>query len=180
MVLLICGGIGVTPCQSIGKSIIHQHMNGVDKTNHYRRPIKLLKMVWVVRDMNIVEGIQPLGGMEVVQHVPNVDVDIYCTRTNKNLSNSERKDVETSISSPYDVVYGERPNIDNLFNNMKEKALQFGERYIAVIGCGPAALMEDVKVACRKYSDPYITVGCAGGMDNHSVHFDLHMETFEF
>jgi predicted ferric reductase len=182
MVLLICGGIGVTPCQAIGKTILYQHMNAIDKTNQYRRPLKLLKMVWAVRDMNIVNDIPPLGGIDVLQHVPNVDVDIYCTRV-KNTSDEipfDEMDVESNISSPYNVTYGQRPNIDNLFICMKEKALQFGEHNIAVIGCGPTELMEDVKVACRKYSDQYLSVGSAGSKNKHSVHFDLHMEKFEF
>ena len=57
MVLCVAGGIGVTPCQSIGKTLLYQHRT-------LGRKLKHVKLVWAVRDLRIVHDIPPLGGTE--------------------------------------------------------------------------------------------------------------------
>ena len=68
---------------------------------------------------------------------------------------------------------------------MKQIANQHGEHSIAVIGCGPTSLMEDLRVTCRKYSPSMISTAsdCCSGSNNNDqngVFFDLHTEYFEF
>jgi hypothetical protein len=181
MALLVSGGIGVTPCQSIGKSLLYQHLA-------QERPLKYMKFVWAVRDMNIVREIPPLGGKQVLQNCANVEVDIYCTRSKiVNKVSDEGEDVEfAEPSSPSlraseqhcNAIYGQRPDLDTIFIAMKQKASDLGEHSIAVIGCGPPALMHDLNVACRKYSESILSPTC--GYHDDGVFFDLHMETFEF
>lgn len=55
--LFVSGGIGVTPCQSIGKSLLHQH-------RVLGRKLKNFRFVWAVRDPAMVKDIPPLGGTE--------------------------------------------------------------------------------------------------------------------
>jgi len=57
MAICVAGGIGVTPIQSIGKTLLYQH-------RVLGRKLKNLKFVWAVRDMQMVEDIPPLGGSE--------------------------------------------------------------------------------------------------------------------
>jgi hypothetical protein len=204
MVLLLCAGIGVTPIQSIGKSILHAHQ-------HQNRPLKHMRMVWVVRDMNIVHDIPPLG-LEFMNHVANSDdsnninnvqVDIYCTRTTgkKQEQSLRDDDPEEGLPSPppvripnhgtstpapnvtnddgsgcyYNVQHGKRPDMDVIFSQMQQRANQeLGEYNICVVACGPTSFMTQVKVACRTYSQSSLACHQSG------VYFDLHTEQFEF
>ena len=168
--LLVSGGIGVTPCQSIGKSILFQHI-------HQGRPLKFMNFVWTVRDMNIVNDIPVLGGSDVAFDSSNVQIDIYCTRT-KNVSDMEMpSSLNRSLPLSSNIRCGERPDLDAIFSGMKQKALDLGEHNIAVVGCGPPSLMQDLNAMCRKYSASIISPSCSNDSD---VHFDLHTETFEF
>ncbi len=58
-----------------------------------------------------------------------------------------------------------RPNFEKSFENMKEEAINMGEKRIAVCVCAPAMLVKLCKQACAEYSD-------------HRVRFDFHSETF--
>ena len=91
--------------------------------------------------------------------------DIYCSQE---VCDEEARDLPTS----YNFFEG-RPNLDEIFQDMKATALATGEHNIMVFACGPKSLMNDVEVACRQYSES--VVGCGVG-----VFFDLHTERFEF
>ena len=182
MCLFVSGGIGVTPCQSIGKSLLHQH-------TALGRKLKEVKFVWAVRDLGIVDDIPPLESDQDYSvrgpwykssfmskrderdddngtlRVPAVvQVDIHCTR--------RVKDEELGTGSlPYNLYSG-RPNLDAIFEEMKKKALEKKQHSVAVIGCGPKSLMVALQDACRKHSAS--VVGCDNG-----IFFDLHLESFD-
>ena len=175
MALFVSGGIGVTPCQSIGKNLLHQHTT-------QGRYLKELKFVWAVRNLQMVADIPPLGGnadysttgpwkqQHGDEEVPameksalaDVQVDIYYTQSKHN---------NISGDLPYNMYAG-RPDLDAIFEEMKKSALEKGETSVAVFGCGPHALMADLQEACRKHSAS--VVGCSAG-----VFFDLHREYFD-
>lgn len=183
MALFVSGGIGVTPCQSIGKSLLYQHIV-------QDRYLKELKFVWAVRNLRMVDDIPPLGGHanysatgpwkhqnhdhhDIDEEVPtagtknalaNVQVNVYCTR-------SEQEEMFGDEDLPYNLYVG-RPNLDVIFEEMKKSALEKGESSVAVFGSGPDALMADLQEACRKHSASVI--GCSAG-----VFFDLHREFFD-
>lgn len=161
-VLLISGGIGVTPCQSIGKSLLHQHQI-------LDRKLSKLKFVWVVRNLRMVQEIVPLGLLESVEELEDtLEVDVYCTRPG-----SEDNAMMERSTVPYQVHTG-RPDMDEVFETMKAEALKRGESYVAVIACGPKQLIHSVQQACRRHSQA--VVGCGGS----GVFFDLHTERFEY
>jgi predicted ferric reductase len=177
--LFVSGGIGITPCQSIGKSVLFQHL-------HQDRSLKNMKFVWAVRDMNIVNDIPALGGKNALLDCSNVEVDIYCTRT-KGMNNInyaggdadiEIPSLDRSMPQQYNVIFGERPDLDAIFLEMKQKALDFGEQNVAVFGCGPSTLMNDLHCMCRKHSSSIISPHCCSN-DSPEVYFDLHTEYFE-
>jgi hypothetical protein len=58
-----------------------------------------------------------------------------------------------------------RPDIKEIFAQMREQALQQGERRVAVCVCAPKRLIIICQKACIKHSD-------------HHVQFDLHSEVF--
>ena len=81
-----------------------------------------------------------------------LDMQVYITskQTNQDLSNL-----------PF--VYMGRPDIDQIFDNMRDEALKSGLNRVAVIVCAPARLAHVLQVACVKYSDA-------------ELQFDFHME----
>jgi predicted ferric reductase len=172
VVLLVSGGIGVTPCQSIGKSILFQHFQ-------QGRPLQHMKFVWAVRDMHIVNDIPVLGGRDAVQDSSDVQIDIYCSRI-KSVSDIEiPTSLNRSLPQNSNIRCGERPDLDAIFLELKKKALDLGEQNVAVFGCGPPSLMQDLNEMCIKHSASSISPTCCSSKDN-GVYFDLHTETFEF
>jgi predicted ferric reductase len=251
LVLFVSGGIGVTPCQSIGKELLWAH-------RHQGRNLKELRFVWAVREMQMVRDIPPLlleqeptdnystsspefqrmtdrsqsfrmgqpfrnpvddsgasrsfrartvddsgtskslrgptarssknelqgrgmsKGLSVIsrglakglskvglvkrRRPAVVQADIYLTKSDV--------DTEASQGLPYNIHQG-RPDLDQIFVDMKSNATSLGETNIAVIGCGPPSLMASLQEACRKHSAS--VVGCQTGV----VFFDLHKEHFE-
>jgi predicted ferric reductase len=202
--LLIGGGIGITPLQSIGKNLLYQRA----KQN---RNLQCLRYVWSVRDLQIVDDIPPLGRSSPMSDDNDIDndndgqvvqVDVYCTRST---SSSLEDAAESSSSSdnprprPYNVHVG-RPDLDSIFTEMKAQVIANSsskqkrdysggrEASVAVIACGPAPLLHDVERLCRLYSPSIVNcgrggAGCRRGGDNDNnvaVYFDLHQEHFEF
>jgi len=184
MALLVSGGIGVTHCQSVGKHLVNQLKQG--------RNLHRLKFVWAVRDMNLVDGIPPLGGVngnsktqtEPPRSIVNTDpkgeilveedekfyrsdqviqTDIYHTE-------GVAGDLVDSGERPYNLCYG-RPDLDVIFKQIEGEAVLNGVSNVAVIGCGPASFMLALRAACRQHSQSV--------MDCGGVNFDLHLETFE-
>ena len=55
---------------------------------------------------------------------------------------------------------------------MKEEAKILGVTHVAVFGCGPAVLLDQLKLACRANSSTLTK--------SKGVHFHVHEEVFEF
>jgi len=214
MVLFVSGGIGVTPCQSVGKQLLHEHRT-------QGRNLKQLRFVWAVRDHKMVQDMPPLlldqepcddystanpdyqrmiersqtnkssqsssvtlvgdgtsstsdekigdtisGKLPARRRPAVVQADIYCTR------NLEQTDEEAITALPYNLYNG-RPDLEKIFQELKQDAIALGETSIAVIGCGPPSLMQSLQNACRKHSAPVL------GCQNNGIFFDMHKEHFE-
>ncbi len=63
-----------------------------------------------------------------------------------------------------------RPNIDEIFTQMKKAAMDKGETHVAVCVCRPSSLVDSCREASRQYSD---------GLCKDGVTFDFHEETFK-
>ena len=96
-------------------------------------------------------------------------VDVYCTRKQTST------DVEDGQPTSYNLHQG-RPDLDAILLEMKQVAIDRGVSKIAVIGCGPRAMMRKLQQGCLKHSDSLL--GCSS--ENNGVFFDLHTEKFEF
>jgi predicted ferric reductase len=157
MVMLVSGGIGVTPMYSIGNDLIHQMENS-------KRDIKKMKFIWCIRSMDLLDSMIDAGST----HFDNrtifdadeneaVELDIYLTKRAKDIENDKVSLVKIG-----------RPNFDRIFKNMQAAALNENEGAVAVLACGPGPMIDSVRDACRKWSNM-----CGG------VKFDFHEETFE-
>jgi NADPH oxidase len=169
-VLLVAGGIGATHCLSVGKYFLHTHPDSLKKI-HY---------VWAVRDLELVREMPQLGmtsesistgvtfeslsqgdTIEVATDIneeherpdPVVQTDIYVTQ--------KSKDQEDPTKIP---CLSGRPNLKEIVH---DAILETTCLRVAVFGCGPRAMMEDLREACRKQS------ACCG-----KPTIDLHLETF--
>lgn len=163
-ILLVCGGIGVTHCQSVGKALQYQA---------YRegRDLNSMRLIWSVRDLNMVHDMPPLQDSKIKKkrrqdkgNQACISREIYCTRAGQ-------PDIEDQLPAGI-RVRAHRPDLDKIFREMKQQAVECGEVNIAVFGCGPNGLMDTLKECCRAHSQ---SVASCGG-----VFFDLHMEHFEF
>jgi predicted ferric reductase len=157
MIMLISGGIGVTPMYSIGNDLVHQ-------IEHHERDIKKLKFVWCIRSMDLLDSMMDASSKhfsnETIFDVADNDVinlDIYLTQ--------KAKDIEVNKPSP--VKMG-RPDFDKIFKDMHDAAIKENEGAVAVLACGPEPMIDSVRDACRRWSSI-----CGG------VKFDFHEETFE-
>jgi len=193
-VLLVTGGIGATHTHSIAKSLLHNYEKG--------RDLKKIHYVWAVRNLAMVEDMPPPSTAKVVSSNkvyqdsrergypgtlgPISTDDCSASYSNGEILNDEVELVQTDIyltskqtdsESPtprhasWNICSG-RPDLDAIFKATKQEAQQNKEVCVAVIGCGPNSLMDQLKEACRKHSEGVF--GCGG------VTFDLHHEIFEF
>ena len=106
-------------------------------------------------------------------------MDVYCTQTEKETADSEQgPETLTSNTTCYYDLHQGRPDVDEILMEMKQMARHMGESHVAVIGCGPTALMRKLQTACLAHSDSML-LGCSSD-DDECVFFDLHTETFEF
>lgn len=64
------------------------------------------------------------------------------------------------------VKFG-RPDLPKLMARMRKFALSQGEKRVAVLSCGPAVMVEELRQLCWDTSDT-------------EVSFDFHGEVFEF
>jgi predicted ferric reductase len=167
MALCVSGGIGVTHCQSMAKAILNEHNRG--------RKLKQLRFVWAMRDLEMLKVMEPLetssdlldivlaaseSGSEVNKVV---QTDIFLTKVSQ--------DSPTTLEDGRQVYYG-RPDLNAIIQDMKEEAKILGVTHVAVFGCGPAKLLDQLKAACRENSSTLT--------ESKGVHFDIHEEVFEF
>lgn len=194
MVLFVSGGIGVTHCRSVLRSLIQAH-------DVNERRFDKMRFIWTVRELDLVEDlplfedrttmssrvvVQPQDaaadddGVEAVHRpkciertsdYPFFQTEAYVTATKKGVD-VESCDFGFGAPDRQLVVRPGRPDLDAVISEMAEEAMGKGITHVAVFGCGPRALVGDLKEACRKHSKSIVE--CKG------VTFDLHEEVFEF
>lgn len=179
MVLLISGGIGITPMQSICNDLIYQ-------VEHQGRPIKKIYFLWSVRDKEVVDALSDSSPKHLVAN--RFTPDLLHRGSVRNLLDAEmgksRLDNNDYLYTDYYVTNTKatieripniklgRPDLNQVFERMRTFALKQGERHVAVCVCGPSQLVEEVKVCGRKYS--------TSAFQRDGVRFDVHTEVFEF
>jgi len=182
MVLMISGGIGITPMYSIANELLHEYKNE-------GRNLKKLKFVWVIRSFDIMDAIlknsmdieSMMDGTDSKQQGSTifslnadsvVDLDVHVTKKSAKKKRHVELDTESAITEK--VAY-KRPNLLKIFEKMKDAALVEGETHIAVCACGPKRLVDSCRELSREFSD-----GICQQVVGEGVTFDFHEETFEF
>lgn len=184
--LLISGGIGITPNQSILNDLIAQQDNG--------RKLRKVYFLWSVKDRALVDSISPdlmessgplldsvhtpLSFQPGMEGIPSkvASKDVFENRFYLTKVRSEDHYKEGNIdpaSQPW-LKFG-RPDIPALFDEAREALLEdlkkSGESNakprVAVCVCGPPGLVSNVQDCCR------LSTGT-------KVVFDCHAEVFDF
>ena len=168
--LFVCGGIGVTHCQSVAKAVIHDCKRGRQPTD--------IRFVWALREPEMLKAFGSLTDVANPAEVEdsatlgtsdegNVVHDVYFTK--KSFGDDVKQRIEAEDSRNFH--YG-RPAISSIVSEIKEKAVLNKQKHVAVFVCGPSSLVDLTKNACRVLS--------SGLLAGDGVSFDVHEEIFEF
>lgn len=155
VVMLVGGGIGVTPFASVLKSIWYK-LN-FPSASKQGSPIRLQKVYffWVCRDFDSFEWFKSLLSAIEEQDVEGrVELHTYITQKLKdddinNIIVSDvggQRDAITQLRSP--THYG-RPNWDRIFNSVREKHTATD---VGVFFCGPGPLGHSLHLQCNKWT----------------------------
>ncbi|RLN02904.1 hypothetical protein BBJ28_00008199 [Nothophytophthora sp. Chile5] len=172
-IVLFSGGIGVTPMRSIVNWLHHEVQN------FGRAEIKRVHFVWSVGDREIL---QALTDDSALQEESAVSSDAYFPHQLSTGSSSGdtfksefyltrgERDVEAQVDQRLDscLRYGSRPNVNAILRAMGEQAKQNGKQRVAVLVCGPEAMVRDVVNSSLTLSKEML------------LQFDVHSERFEF
>ncbi|GAQ85633.1 Ferric reductase [Klebsormidium nitens] len=187
MFLLIAGGIGITPMQSM--------VNTLMADAHRGRPVKKVWLVWSVRDDHLIRSVLPHDGVYERKQLPkrlptsfspdviadDLSADPGDVQPEKPLKEARQLHTEfylTQVRDPSGFAdaniqpelqpylrFG-RPDLPRIFEQMRELAAAYGETRVATLVCGPPGMIADV----RRLSSRHRVNG---------VRFDCHVETFE-
>ncbi|CAM9095088.1 unnamed protein product [Chrysoparadoxa australica] len=194
-VVLISGGIGITPMQSIANSLIDEFQRG--------RSIGRIWFIWSVADRYMLEAMHDTGASEesfpslpiAAKHAPksfqpfmlkhmgsfdrsssaSIDApdrtveDVLCTEfylTRVREDEGEQALAGINVDLFPHLLYG-RPNLPQIMTDIKADLSARGEQRVAVCVCGPQGMISDTRGLC-------------GSMTDDKVSFDFHGETFNF
>ena len=186
-VLLVSGGIGVTPMHSIFNELVIQYMRG--------RPFVKIKLIWALREKDLVHAVAGeensllcKGGWKSTQIVeqisyPNivafklkdvVETEIYLTR------GADAK-IKEALELRYRAkVYLKRPDMTEIFESMGQCAADAGKDRVGVLSCGPSRLIDSAFKESYRHSKRYVLGGKGGKALKTKIKFDFHSEVFEF
>ncbi|CAB9516931.1 generating NADPH oxidase heavy chain subunit [Seminavis robusta] len=171
MVLCVGGGIGVTPCQSLARHILHGYHKG--------RTLQKLQFVWAVQSLEMALAIPPppvidcatvVGDSEVFTNAEE-NSEVLSTHVYVTKPEAFHDETLAGCHTPFTLFEG-RPDFDSIFRGLRREAKENGLTNVAVIVCGPKKMTHKLRACCREYSDLEVT--CNG------VKFDLHEELFDF
>ena len=78
------------------------------------------------------------------------------------------------LNDPRGKIHFGRPDLNAIVSDVKEEAERLGVTHVAVFGCGPKVLIDDLQIVCRAHSKGAFEFGSGG------VTFDVNEEIFEF
>jgi len=165
--LMVSGGIGITPLQSICRELLNQKNRG--------RNVKKIMFIWSVRDSGMLNSEEMADFYK--RDLPIVfQPDFFAIKEDETLqcrfhltgARNEGEFYKGNIhpSKQKSLRLG-RPNIQEYVKEAVDFALKFNEKKIGVLCCGPEELIRNVREECWK-------------SQGKNVQFMMHEEVFEF
>ena len=192
VIMLVGGGIGITPLLSIWSQLLSlQHSAESSSSLAVRKVI----IIWSVRDIAEAEGLYTTCLKDLLAQSPQ---ELVATAVNNKQSKciEEGEEVtgtpaETGIvfeyhfhitsckdttSVPSHLWKPNRPHLPSLFENTTRDCLAQGFTQVAVCVSGTMPLIHETRDLCDRHSK------CCGGCGNKNdtIHFDCHEEIFGF
>ncbi|KAG6623848.1 Ferric reductase [Phytophthora cinnamomi] len=180
-VALFSGGIGITPMQAIANQLFFDfHHRG-------RQALKKVHFVWSVRERDMVEAIMNAEFVEerklVHGHTPAYLPDDLLSAGPNGGSTSPDDVFKTEFyltrgqpdpENPIDrrlqhcLRYNTRPDVADVLKTLGQDAQKHGKKRVAVLVCGPSALVRDVINHAMKLER------------TSKIKYDVHTECFDF
>eukprot|EP01038_Epipyxis_sp_PR26KG_P009358 gene9358-12608_t len=186
VILLISGGIGVTPMLSIWNYLVNEQAKG--------RPLRKVIFVSSAKDENILIALNEnrlissaeyvkthnrVVSVKGVDRVIKTDSSTHDKNLNKTpeldslhifhselyISNKSTNDVERNVSHS---IFNGRPNIPDLFARTSSLCMTEEIKRVGVVVCGPTSLINEVVDICHGS-----LLTCSG------IRFDVHKEIFD-
>lgn len=186
VVLLVTGGIGITPMHSIFNELVIQYIRG--------RPFTKIKLIWSLREKDLVDSVAGHKDSLLSRHIdpiqtlkqntfPNivtfklkevVETEIYITK-------GGNQEIVNELQSKYriEAKLG-RPKLPKIFQSLGEIAANSGNDRVAVLTCGPSGLISDCYRQSYKHSKHYNVLKSNEKAKKKKVSFHFHSEVFEF
>ena len=156
-ILLVAGGIGITPMHSIYKHLFECHM-GMDRV--MAAHVKAVKLVWVCR--TDAEAAIFQSTFSEISHKQSVDLSskssflgpvfsasVYITKSTagKPSKASPARTAKVAVTAgEYKVFYGQRPDLQTEILQVSPFAMDS-----LVFACGPKGLVDECDRNCRVY-----------------------------
>eukprot|EP01006_Ploeotia_vitrea_P014002 TRINITY_DN3699_c0_g1_i1.p1 TRINITY_DN3699_c0_g1~~TRINITY_DN3699_c0_g1_i1.p1 ORF type:complete len:209 (+),score=10.84 TRINITY_DN3699_c0_g1_i1:89-628(+) len=150
IVVLIAGGIGITPIISILSYLATSTKTALD--------VKQIVFIWTVRNNHMIRAFQD----DLVQAYGSKIVQLHIYNSHGGSPHQDNTAVGSTESPPkYLEAFHGRPDIHKLLTEVSQTASMVG-----VYACGPDTLMSSVETAVAHLNS------------STSAHFLLHTETF--
>jgi NAD(P)H-flavin reductase len=169
---LFAGGIGVTPMRSVVNWLHYE------RYQLGRSEIKRVHLTWAVRNQDTLKALldnsMPNGEESAAPagYFPRgiLRDDASSAFSSEFFVTAVERDAEDPVDQQlgHRLRYGSRPDIAAVLRGLGDQAKQDGKDRVAVLVCGPAAMVRDVLSASMTLSKEM------------EVRFDVHTELFEF
>ena len=159
--MMISGGIGVTPLQSITSDLLSNARDG--------RIIDKIMFIWSVRDVHMITSVLEFDQQYFQQQLPKT----LPTSFQPDLLETSRHDTSSTLECHYHVTEYRsrgrfeqgnidtniqkdlrlgRPHLSQYFERMYEIALKNGESKVAVLCCGPSHMIAEALMLSSSWS----------------------------
>ena len=183
VIIIITGGVGMTPALSIYNDLGHRYIN---KTSSFNKVI----YVWIQRDTRLLqmnamftipnvsqvtnETNDSNGGisMKVLNRIEpngnNIDDPVFESHLYFTRANKEDIQIDIPILKGTNVNIG-KPDLKTIFSNIIQYCKKCDLYKVGVIACGPESMIEEVTTEVHSNNKNF---------DN--IKFQLHLEEFNF